>query len=108
MKDVEKCGSQQLRDVTKAVCVTCRQPIRSGESSVSYATATDPNAVRHIHPSDCVAAAVRRCAEIARKQQFEYLQEWNLRDKTYSFCYDRSVASGDIANAINAEFKEPK
>lgn len=42
-------------------CSICKQPIREGEEQINL-SAGGP---QHDYASDCIAAAVRRCAEIA-------------------------------------------
>lgn len=82
-----------MSDATKPICAVCKQPIRAGEdfdSPVPY-IGLGP---AHQYASDCVAAAVRRCEEIASE----------VRGRT---AYGNGgMVAGMIIDAIKEEFPE--
>jgi hypothetical protein len=79
------------------ICSTCHQPIREGEEMDTFRGET-----YHCDPHHCVAAAVRRCAEIAKSKRVP--KGW-LRDEGRNG-WDNALI--EIAKAIRAEFPEAK
>jgi hypothetical protein len=84
-------------------CSTCHQPIRDGEGQSCKADGTR----FHLRASDCVAAVVRRYAEITDESASK--QRKLERETQFEDNYAHGVAADvaeEIAAAIRAEFPE--
>lgn len=51
------------------ICPVCKQSFREGDPLKPPIMSMRDEAPAHLNASDCIAAAVRRCAEIAKEQR---------------------------------------